>query len=356
MCEKDRLKKSTLFTLLAISLSLVSVAGAERFAFERYLMGTTVELIVLAPDRSAAEKAVERAYGEIERIERLLSVRRADSAISEINRSAGKRPVRVDEETYRLIQESLRFSKMSRGAFDITVQGMAEIWDFRRDGFRVPGPDRVLKGLERVGWSKIRLDESDSSVFLEKEGMRISLGAIAKGYAADRAVGILRSSGIESGIVSAGGDLIAFGRKENGKVWKVGVRNPRDHKKNICVLPASDRAVATSGDYERYRMVEGERVHHITDPRTGYPSKGCMSATVSAVSAMEADALATAVFVLGPEAGLALLEKLPDVEGIVVDAQGKITPSTGLAGTGERASKEKPNRPDSHPKHNTKGY
>jgi thiamine biosynthesis lipoprotein len=315
-------------------VSLADQTSAERLVFERYMMGTSVEVIVWSPDRDSSEKAVERAYAEIQRIEKKLSVRKSDSEIAEINRSAGKKPVWVDDEMYRLIRESKRFSEMSGGAFDITVQGLGDIWDFNRPGFREPGPDEMEKHLDRVDYRKIRLNERDSTVSLEEGGMEISLGGVAKGYAVDRAVGILRESGIKGGIVSAGGDLLAFGRKGNGEVWKVGVRNPRDHSKNICVLPVSNLSVATSGDYERYRMVDGERVHHIIDPRTGYPSKGCMSVTAVAKSAMTADALATAAFVLGPEAGMALLEDFPGVEGMIVDSDGKITASTGLSGQG----------------------
>lgn len=355
MCECDRLKNSTFLTFLIIALTCVAAEGQafpERFAFERYMMGTSVEVIVWGPDRDASEKAVERAYAEFERIEKKLSVRRRDSEITQINRSAGSKPVKVDDEIYLLIRESKRFSEMSGGAFDISVQGLGDIWDFDRPGFQAPGPDRAEKGLKRVDYRKIRLNEGDSTVFLEEGGMEISLGGIAKGYAVDRAVGILQESGIKGGIVSAGGDLLAFGRKGNGQVWNVGVRNPRDHKKNICVLPVSNLAVATSGDYERYRMIDGKRVHHIIDPRTGYPSTGCMSATVVAKGAMTADALATAVFVLGPEAGLALLEELPGVEGIVVDSDGRISASKGLAGVSERSPNEKPDGLDSHQKHN----
>jgi thiamine biosynthesis lipoprotein len=189
-------------------------------------------------------------------------------------------------------------------------------------------------------------------VFLEKPGMRISLGGIAKGYAVDRAVEVLRESGIQGGIVSAGGDLKAFGKREDGGPWKVGVRNPRDPSKNISVIPVSNLAVATSGDYERYRVVGGRRYHHIIDPRTGYPSRGCMSVTVVTEQALEADALATAVFVLGPERGRALLEKLPDVEGILVDGDGRIVASSGLSGKAWPSSGEKLRGPDVHRKHN----
>jgi thiamine biosynthesis lipoprotein len=182
--------------------------------------------------------------------------------------------------------------------------------------------------------------------------MQISLGGIAKGYAVDRAAEVLRESGIKGGIVSAGGDLVAFGKREDRESWKVGVRNPRDPSKNICVIPVSNLAVATSGDYERYRMAGGRRYHHIIDPRTGYPSKGCMSVTVLAGHALDADALATAVFVLGPGEGRALLEKLPDVEGIIVDGEGKVTASSGLAGTTGPSQEEKPDPPELHRKHN----
>jgi thiamine biosynthesis lipoprotein len=351
MCRRDRLKNPLFLALLTFGLAC-AIGGvqafAERFAFERHLMGTSVELIVSGPDRDALEKAVDRAYAEVERIEKKLSVHRKDSEIVEINRSAGARPVRVDQEIYHLIRESKRFSALSGGAFDITVAGLGDIWDTSRPGFQVPGRGVVEEGLKRVDYRKILLNERDSTVFLQERGMEISLGGIAKGYAVDRAVGVLRESGVRGGIVSAGGDLLAFGRKGNGEVWKVGVRNPRDPSRNICVLPVSNLSVATSGDYERYRMVQGKRVHHIIDPRTGYPSAGCMSATVAAKSAMQADALATAVFVLGTEAGLALLERLPGVEGIVVDSDGRITASKGLSGEGMPAAKEKPNRLDPH--------
>jgi thiamine biosynthesis lipoprotein len=327
-------------------------AFAESFTFERDMMGTSVGVILWGSDREISAKAAEQAYAEIERIERKLSVRGGESKVSEINRSAGSRPVAVDAELYRLIRESIRVSQASSGAFDITVRGLGDLWDFHRPDFRVPAPDVVKSRLERVDYRRIRLGEGSSTVFLEKEGMGISLGGIAKGYAVDRAVAVLRESGIKGGIVSAGGDLFAFGRKGNGEFWKVGVRNPRDQSRNISVLPVSDLAVATSGDYERYRMVDGRRYHHILDPRTGYPSKGCMSVTVVAKNALEADALATAAFVLGPEEGLALLEKLPDIEGVVVDSNGKITASSGLTSTDGGGADQKPNRLDLHPKHN----
>ena len=223
MCGYDRMKNSSFLIFLMIVLTCVPARGqalAERVAFERYMMGTSVEVIVWSPDRDAAEKAVERAYAEIERIEKKLSVRKKDSEIVEINQSAGAKPVKVDDEMYRLIRESKRFSEMSGGAFDISVQGLGDIWDFNRPGFREPGPDRVKKGLERVDYRKIRLNERDSTVFLEEGGMEISLGGIAKGYAVDRVVGILRESGIKGASSVRGGTsspLVGRGTARSGR-------------------------------------------------------------------------------------------------------------------------------------------
>jgi len=327
-------------------------ARAARLSFERPMMGTSVEVILWGSDPEPSAKAVDRAYAEIKRIEEQLSVWRRESKVSEINRSAGEKPVQVPAELFELIRESIRISRASDGAFDITVQGLGDLWDFRSPVFRVPDAEAVRARLNLIDYRKIRLQQEISTVFLEKSGMQISLGGIAKGYAVDRTVEVLRESGIKGGIVSAGGDLLAFGKREDGGAWKVGVRNPRDPSKNICVIPVSNLAVATSGDYERYRMAGGRRYHHIIDPRTGYPSRGCMSVTVVAEHALEADALATAVFVLGPEEGRALLEKFPDVEGIIVDGDGKVTASSGLTGTTEPSAEEKPDRSELHQKHN----
>ncbi len=358
MSRFGRIRNGRFLPFLFLLLLLVPAAHpafAVRLAFQRSMMGTSIEMVVCGAGREVSEKAVEKAYGEVKRIETKLSVYRKETKLSEINRAAGARRVEVDEEMYRLIEASKRFSLLSGGAFDITVQCLADLWDFGGPGFHVPLPSRVESRLDRVDYRKIRLRAKDSTVFLEKEGMAISLGGIAKGYAVDRAVAILRKSGIPGGIVSAGGDLFAYGRKENGDVWQVGVRNPRAHDRNIGVLPVSNMAVATSGDYERYRVFDGKRYHHIIDPRTGYPSEGCMSVTVVTDRTMTADALATAVFVLGPQEGMALLERLPQVEGIIVDQGGKITTSTGLGVLAEGFADGNPDRLDPHQRHNGRG-
>jgi thiamine biosynthesis lipoprotein len=294
-------------------------------------MSTSVEITLCGPEKTALEKAMDAAFSEIARIEKLLSVHREDSTVFEINRNGGQRWMSVGPEVFYVLEKSLYYSRLSGGCFDITVQPLlGDLWNFRVKDFHVPTQEEVKSHLELVNYRKIRLNKKDFSVLLEKKGMKITLGGIAKGYAVDRAVEIIRKSGIADGIVKAGGDLKAFGRKENGGLWTVGIKNPRDTQRLISLIPLSNLAVSTSGDYERFQIVDGVRYHHIMDPRTGYPARGCMSTTVITKRSVDADALSTSVFVLGPEEGMKLLEWLPDTEGIIVNAQGGVTATSGL--------------------------
>jgi len=317
---------------------------------EKTLMGTSVQIILAGPDRKVLEEAMDAGFSTISNVEKSMSFFEADSEIAEINRCAGLRPVRVSPDLFGLIQEALSFSELSGGCFDITVGALAALWNFRLEDFRVPPEAQVKSRLNLVGFRKVHLEPKGLTVFLETQGMLISLGGIAKGYAVDKAVSNIRSLGVADGIVSAGGDLMAFGRKGDRELWNVGVKNPRDETKLVCVLPVSNAAVATSGDYERFRIVEGVRYHHILDPRSGYPGRGCMSATVVARNALAADALATAVFVMGPEDGIEFLERLPDTEGVVIDGQGRVRATSGLGAEETAAVPEKEqNRGGPHP-------
>jgi thiamine biosynthesis lipoprotein len=328
-----RIGHLALFCFVCVVLLLLPVRSAFALTLEReeILMGTQVQAVLCGPDRQALEGAMEAVFSEVAKAEERMSFWRQDSEIARINRSAGVSPVRVSPELFRLIEEALSISRMTKGCFDITMGVLVGLWDFRAEVFRVPSESEIQRRLALVGFQDVRLDPHDGSVFLTRTGMSVTLGGIAKGYAVDRAVQATRSLGVHDGIVSAGGDLMAFGRKESGELWKVGVKNPRDNAKIVCVVPVSNAAVATSGDYERFRMVDGVRYHHILDPRTGYPARGCLSATVVAKQATEADALATAAFVLGPEEGIALLESLPDTAGVIVGGDGKVRTTSGFA-------------------------
>ena len=318
--------------LLAFSLLLLLAPPADALTItrERTLMHTTVRIVLCGENAAALEAAADAAFAEIGRIETLMAPRGAGSGIAEVNRRAGAEPVVVAPELFALIEASLAISNLSGGAFDITFPPLGRLWNLESPRIRVPSSTEVEPLRRLVDFRKVRLHEEGRTVSFDTAGMEIALGGIAKGYAVDRATGVIRSRKLTGGIVDAGGDLRAFGRKEDGGLWTVGVKNPRARETLIGVVPISDAAVATSGDYERFRIVDGVRFHHILDPRTGYPAEECMSVTVVTAKAYEADALATAVFVLGPSEGMALLERLPGTEGLIVDAGGRVTVSTGL--------------------------
>lgn len=295
--------------LLLFCVFLYSGCGVMPVTKQReFLMGTVVDITVHNRDAAAAGKAVEEAFAEAKRLEGMLSIYRPDSEVTRVNRSAGKEAVRVSEETFYIIEKAVEFSVISGGAFDITVLPLVELWDFP-DGGRVPSDEEISEALELAGYRGILLDREDSSVKLTREGMKIDLGAVAKGFVVDRMADILRGAGMSGALVNAGGDIYALGTSYSGGGWRVGLRHPREKQKIVDVFTLEGRAAATSGDYERYFTLDGERYSHIIDPVSGRPARGVMSATVLAETCMEADALATMLFVLGPEEAESIIQR-----------------------------------------------
>ena len=293
------------------------------------VMGTDLFIEVLGADPARLETALDAAITEIRRVEDQMTDWRP-SPLMTLNGAAGKGPQPVDPELLRIIGQSKEIHQFTRGAFDITFAAVGRLWDFKAKPPRIPTEEEVAAALPRVDASQILIDTADSSVTLP-EGMSIGLGGIAKGYGVDRAMAVLMEQGIAHAMVNAGGDLKALGKK-NGALWQVAIKHPRDADRLIALIPVSNSCVVTSGDYERFFEVDGKRYHHILDPRTGFPSTGCISATVVAPEAALADALATALCVLGPEIGLPLIEKLPRVEALVVDLEGAVHTTAGLRG------------------------
>jgi thiamine biosynthesis lipoprotein len=289
----------------------------------RLLMGTVVEITIGHPDRELARKAAARAFGEIERVDALLSSHNPESEITGLNASGAAGPVAVSDEVFALLARAESIRVATAGAFDVTVGPLVELWAFDQSG-RVPGEGEIASALASVGGARLELDGDDGTVRFLTEGMRIDLGAIGKGYAVDRAVAILESAGIESAIIDAGGDIRLLGSRPGKDFWRIAVRHPREPSRFLLGLDLAGTAVVTSGDYERFFMVGDTRYHHILDPRTGFPARGCSSVTVVAPDTAGADAYATAAFVLGPEEGLRYLRSLPGVEGIIVDANGEL--------------------------------
>ncbi len=291
-------------------------------------MGTSLVITVLGDDAAKLDAAIDAAIAEIRRVEDVMTDWRP-SELMRVNEHAGKGPWRAPEEVVRLIARGLEISEITGGAFDMTFASAGKLWSFKESPEALPSPSDVEAALRHVDWKRVEADLEANTVAMP-EGFRIGLGGIAKGYGVDRAMDVLRRHGIKHAMVNAGGDLKALGLKR-GKTWQIAIKHPRDRERVVAVLPVSNTCVVTSGDYERFFELDGRRYHHILDPRTGYPSTGCMSATVVAPDAAVADALATALCVLGPAEGLALVERIPRVEAIAIGMDGEVRVSSGLA-------------------------
>jgi len=302
-------------------------AAGEWVGDARPLMGTEVSVLLWYDDAAVAADLVEQVFAEAERIDALMSTYKEDSRISEINRLAADQPVVAGDELFQLIRRSLDISVLTRGAFDITYESVGQHYDFRKR----QRPDAATLEAERklINFRFVELDQAAGTVHFLHQGVRINLGGIAKGYVVERGVNILRSHGVENGIVTAGGDSRLLGDRR-GQPWMVGIRDPRKEGEVAISVPLEDEAVSTSGDYERYFEEDGTRYHHIIEPSTGAPASGVHSATVFGPDAVITDALSTSVFVMGVDQGLRLIATLPDYESIVIDAEGRIYYSDGL--------------------------
>lgn len=298
------------------AISCAPKADVEKVA--KPLMGTVVEISVVSGDPRHGSLALQAAFEEMARLEAMMSAFRDDSELSRLNREASSRPVRVSPELFEVIKMALALSRTTRGAFDITVGPLMKLWPFYAPEKRVPSAEEIREVLRRVGYGLVNLSPQERTVSFAVSGMALDLGGIAKGYAIDRAVAVLKERGIEAALVNAGGDVFAYGKKPGNQPWRVGLRHPRNPQELLAALPLTDKAVVTSGDYERYFLVDGKRYSHIVDPRSGVTAQRTASVTVVASSAAYADGLATGMLVLGPEEGLALAESLPGVHAAIV--------------------------------------
>ncbi|MGI9550329.1 MAG: FAD:protein FMN transferase [Aurantibacter sp.] len=294
------------------------------------LMGSRFDITVVSSNEELGHINIEEAVAEITRIEKLISAWDPNSETSLVNKNAGIRPVKVSLELFKLIERAKLISEITDGAFDISYASLDKVWKFDGSMEYLPTPEQVKQSISKVGYEKIILNQKAKTVFLKQKGMKISFGAIGKGYAADKAKELLISKQVIAGIINAGGDLTTWGTKASGEKWLIGIANPKSRDKIFSWLPVVESSVATSGNYEKFVTFEGKRYSHIIDPRTGYPSSGINSVSVFAKNAETCDALATAVFILGKEAGLSLVNQLAETEVIIVDASNKMVQSEGI--------------------------
>jgi thiamine biosynthesis lipoprotein len=282
-------------------------------------MDTVVRIAVYDPkmSRSGAEVAIDQAFKRMAEVEAKVSSHITGNKISALNAQAGDDFLSVSDETRLLLKTSRKIGDETGGAFDVAIGLIKNLWSFDSETPSVPDSASIRKRLPLIDYRQIEI--RDHHARLMRLGMAIDLGGIAKGLIIDRAVESLQSSGVRAGLVDAGGDIRIFGQHPTNTHWRIGVKHPRPNKKSLyAVIETDATSIATSGDYERFFIINDRRYHHILDPKTGYPATGCVSVTVVAESAMIADAYATAVFVLGPDAGMKLIERLPEIEGMIL--------------------------------------
>ena len=284
------------------------------------LMGNRFEISVVADDESWANECIALAVEEIRRIERLLTTFDESSQTNLINRNAGTAPVKVDKEVFDLIKRSKKISELTQGAFDISYGSIDKrLWNFDNTMTTLPDRHTAKRLVRLINYKNILLDKEHCTVFLKEKGMRIGFGGIGKGYAAEMAKSILKQKGITSGIVNAAGDLTAWGYQPGGKPWTIGIANPDSARQAFSFLEITDTSVATSGNYEKYILVDGKKYSHTIDPKTGLPVIGIKSVTIICPNAEIADAMATPVMIMGIKVGLDLINQIKGVAGIIVD-------------------------------------
>jgi thiamine biosynthesis lipoprotein len=312
---------------LLLTASISTPSAAAWISQQAAIMGTRIGVELWHEDKAAAQQAIDAVLAEFRRLDQALSPYIERSELYRVNQAAAQRPLVISQEFFELLQSSLDYSRLTDGAFDITFASIGYQYDYRH-GVK-PTDQAITEALPLINYRLLSLNADASTVTFEREGMRIDLGGIAKGYAVDRAIGILQRHGIAHALVSAGGDSRLLG-DHRGRPWNIGIQAPRKEGALAAVLPLSETAISTSGDYERYFERDGVRYHHIISPKTGRSAGELRSVTILGPNATRTDALSTSVFVLGLEKGLALINRLDDVEAIIIDNQGVMHMSKGL--------------------------
>jgi FAD:protein FMN transferase len=296
-------------------------------------MGSELTLMAWTAEDDPANRAFEAVFAEFDRLDRLLSVWKENSDVVRLNAAAGDRPVAVSRETLEVLTTARQVSEWTGGKFDVTFGALSDVWKFDQDqDDSIPSRAAIEARIPLIDYRKLVIDEQAGTAFLQRKGMRAHLGGIGKGYAVDRAVAIMKSAGLKDFSVQAGGDLYVAGQRGD-RPWRLGIADPRAPDGAIFArVELSDSTFSTSGDYERFFIKDGVRYHHILDPTTGQPARLSRSVTIVSKRAVLADGLSTGVFLLGPEQGMALIEQLPDVDGVIVGADNQVHVSSGLKG------------------------
>ncbi|MFO7819915.1 MAG: FAD:protein FMN transferase [Halanaerobacter sp.] len=329
MVDLRRNKEIILIIIFTLTLIGCSKDQASNVKLKTgHKLGTVIKIKIYHPQ---AEKLAQDSFTLIDEIENRMSSHTDNSEINEINRFAGQKAVEVSSETYYVIKEALDYAQLSAGAFDPTIGPLVQLWGIGTKEEQVPKKEKITEKLALVDYGNVKLMK-ENKVLLSKAEMRLDVGGIAKGYAADRVIAYLKEKGVKSAYIDIGGNVSVLGTKENNDQWTVGIQDPKKERgKILAALEAENKTIVSSGNYERYFTEQGTRYHHLLNPKTGYPArKGVIGTTIVAKNSLKADALSTAVYVLGLEKGLSLVKDLEDVEAVVVTEDNKIHITSGL--------------------------
>lgn len=294
------------------------------------LMGSRWDITIVASDSTQAEKYIDTVVAEVTRIEYLISDWKPQTQVSEVNRMAGIRPVKVDREVFDLTQRAINLSRLTNGAFDISFAAMDRIWKFDGSMTQMPSPEAIKKSVEKVGYQNIVLDSAASTIFLKNKGMKIGFGALGEGYAADQCRQMMQARGVVAGIINGSGDMSVWGQHPNGHSWTIGIADPENSTGLYAVVPLEQPSVVTSGSYEKFVVFNGKRYSHIINPATGYPASGLTAVTVFGPSAEVANGFSTSIMVLGRKKGLKLLRQFPQYQCLMIADNKKVYTSPNL--------------------------
>ncbi len=307
------------------------MATLSMYKKEMKLMGNHFEITVVAEDEGWAYEQIDKGVKEIQRIEQLLTTFSENSETNLINHSAGIAAVKVSTEIIELIQRALKISSVTQGAFDLTYGSVDKsLWNFDTTMTSLPSKELAKKSVRLINYKHIIIDTEKSTVFLKEKGMRIGFGGIGKGYAAENAKRIMQEAGVKSGVVNASGDLTTWGKQANGEKWNIGIVHPELASAIFSYMNISELSVATSGNYEKFIMIDGEKYSHTINPRTGLPVKGIKSVTIVSTNAEIADAMATPVMIMGIHAGLDMINQIKDMEAIIIDDDNRLYTSDNI--------------------------
>ncbi|WP_129596873.1 FAD:protein FMN transferase [Anaerophilus nitritogenes] len=329
------MNKKIVIGILYILTTLIFLSGCSKelkpVEESSYMLGTYLTIKLWTDHEEEGKEIIKKSFDRIQEIEKKMSVNLEDSEINKINHASGEDFIKVSKDTSEVLKKSLSYAKISRGAFDPTIGKLVQLWGIGTDSERVPSREEIENALKYVNFHRIK-EKNDDSFQLQNKGMRLDLGGIAKGYAADEVYKILKEKKIEHAMINLGGNIYAVGNKLDGSSWKIGIQDPLQKTgTHMGYLEVSNQSVVTSGNYERFFVQNNERYHHIIDPHKGYPAKnGVISATIVTDKSMDADALSTATYILGVDEGMKLIESLENVECILVTQSQEVYVSSGL--------------------------